>query len=289
MKKKWMKQMLITTFGVLLTMLMVGCGSREESVSDATVVVESNEEKGEEEKNNQTSVEVETKEVEVSKEEITDEGADELEPTSIPQSEDDMDELEKLETLVIKDVEDTISALNEEYGLLLNEVDTYEKYLENTEKIEAFYEKVYNENLNLCIRMREYSVDFAEMILDSGKSFDDMYDDLEIIYNCVYDDAGDDIYDGIYDGILDDMYDDYYDGILDDAYEKAEYGEWLDARSEEYEWWLDCRSNVYEEWLDFRSEVYEFFLDVRSEIFSDDIEKAYEEIEDFVEDIEKLK
>ena len=62
MKKKWMKQMLITTFGVLLTMLMVGCGSREESVSDDTVVVESNEEKGEEEKNNQTSVEVETKE-----------------------------------------------------------------------------------------------------------------------------------------------------------------------------------------------------------------------------------
>ncbi len=31
------------------------------------------------------------------------------------------------------------------------------------------------------------------------------------------------------------------------------------------------------------------FLDVRSEVFSDDIEKTYEEFEDFVEDIEKLK
>ena len=187
------------------------------------------------------------------------------------------------------DVEATIAFLNEQYEALISDIDTYEKYLKNTETVEAFYEMVLDETTALCIRMREYSVDIAKEILSSSKSFDGMYDDLELIYDCVYEDAGDEIYDGSYDGILDDVYDIYYDGILDDAYDNAEYKEWLEARSNEYEWWLDCRSDVYEEWLDCRSEVYGFYLDLRSEIYSDDMEKALDVVEDFVEDIEKLK
>ena len=55
---------------------------------------------------------------------------------------------------------------------------------------------------------------------------DTKYDELEELYNRIYDDAGNEIYDGIYDGILEDMYDDFYDGLLDDAYDNEEYSEY---------------------------------------------------------------
>lgn len=197
---------------------------------------------------------------------------------------------EELNDVVSTDVENTISAIKSEYEKLVTEIDTYEKYLENTDKVEAFYKQVYEDTKYLCIRMREYSINYAEEIMASDKSNDDKYKDFEELYDCIYDDAGDDIYDGIYDGILDDIYDDFYDGILDDAYDNgAPYDEWSNARSDEYDWWSDTRSDVYDEWSDFRSDVYDFWSDMRSELWDDDIERAEEKIVDFREDVEKIK
>ena len=196
-----------------------------------------------------------------------------------------------LDDIVIKDVEDTVAALNAEYEGLKAEIDTYAKYLDNTDKMEAFYAKIRDTNYSLCVRMYEYSLDYAESIVNSDMTNDDKYDELEELYNRIYDDAGNEIYDGIYDGILEDMYDDFYDGLLDDAYdneEYSEYSEWYDARSNEYEWWYDTRSDVYEDWYDMRSDIYEFQSDLRGELWSDDIDKAHKKIEDFREDIEKL-
>lgn len=190
---------------------------------------------------------------------------------------------------VAKSIEDTISGLTNEYEQLKADINSYDKYIKNTDKIEAFYEKVNKTNKDLCIKMREYALAFADKIISSGSSNDDKYDELDDIYDCVYDDGGDDIYDGIYDGILEDMYDDFYDGILDDAYDNAPYKEWSDARSDEYELWSDTRSDVYEEWSDFRSEVYDFWSDMGSELWDDDIDEAKERIEGFKEDIDKLK
>ena len=184
-----------------------------------------------------------------------------------------------LDETVSTDVDITISAMKAEYEKIITDIDTYEKYLENTDKVEAFYKQVYEDTKQLCIRMREYSLDYAEAIMASDKSNDDKYKDFEKLYDCIYDDAGDDIYDEIYDGILDDIYDDFYDGILDDAYDNgAPYDEWSDARSD-----------VYDEWSDFRSDVYDFWSDMRSELWDDDIERAEEKIADFRKDIEKIK
>lgn len=199
-------------------------------------------------------------------------------------------DLKGLDETVSTDVDNTISAMKAEYEKIITDIDTYEKYLENTDKVEAFYKQIYEDTKQLCIRMREYSLNYAKTIMASDKSNDDKYKDFEKLYDCIYDDAGDDIYDGIYDGILDDIYDDFYDGILDDAYDNgAPYDEWSGARSDEYGWWSDARSDVYDEWSDFRSDVYDFWLDVRSELWDDDVERAEEKIEDFQEDIEKLK
>lgn len=193
--------------------------------------------------------------------------------------------------IVIKDVEDTVEALNTEYEGLKSEINTYSKYLSNTDKMEAFYTKIQDINFSLCMKMYEYSLDYAESVINSDMSNDDKYDELEELYDSIYDDAGNKIYDGIYDGILEDMYDDFYDGLLDEAYdnkEYSEYSEWSDARSDEYEWWSDTRSNVYEDWSDMRSDIYEFQLDLRGEIWSDDIDKALGEIEGFRKDIERI-
>lgn len=136
--------------------------------------------------------------------------------------------------------------------------------------------------------MCEYSIEYAEEILASGKSADDMYDDFEVIYDLIYDDVGDDIYDGIYDGLLDDMYDAFYSGALDDQPDGVKYSDWSDHRSKEYKMWSDARSEVYEQWSDFRSDVYGFWSDMRSEIWSNDKEGALDEIEDFRKDVEKM-
>ena len=141
----------------------------------------------------------------------------------------------------------------------------------------------------MIIRLCDYALNYAQIILSSDMDTDDMYDELDIIYDSIYDGAGDDIYDEIYDGILDDMYDAFYDGVLDEAYDTVEYKDWADARSNEYDLWSDARSDVYDTNSDMRSEVYGFASDVRSEVYSDDIVKAYKEINDFAEDIAKMK
>lgn len=196
----------------------------------------------------------------------------------------------ELNEVVSTDVENTISAIKLEYEKLITNIDTYEKYLENTDKVETFYEQVCEDTKHLCIRMREYSINYAEEIIASDKSNSDKYKDFEELYDCIYDEAGNDIYDEIYGGILDDIYDEIYSGILDDAYDNgAPYDEWSDARSDEYDWWSDARSDVYDEWSDFRSDVYAFWSDMRNELWDDDIERAKEKIVDFREDVEKIK
>lgn len=197
--------------------------------------------------------------------------------------------IEELNEVVPREVETHIAALNEKYEKLTGEIDTYDKYIQNIDQVEAFYADVYQDTKDICIRMREYCLKYGEIILESDKTDDEKYDDLDEMYDVVYDEAGDEIYDGYYDGVLDEVYDVFYDGILDEAHDTAEYEEWLDARSEEYELWLDTRSDTYEEWLDFRSESYEFWLDMKEEFWNEDMEKAKEKMQDFQEDINKLK
>ncbi len=269
------RKIIVTLMACIMTNILGACGNDGSSVSiveekaaaESSVKTESKTE----------NIEVDNK-LEFGVEEKTD---SELETQDIS--------LYELEELVMADVEGTIGALSEEYQLLLSNVDTYEKYLANITAVEECYKKIYVETRSLCVRLREYSIDYAKLIITSDKSFDEKYDEFETIYDCIYEDAGDEMYDEIYAGILDDAYDDLYNGILDDAYDNAEYKEWAEARANEYEWWSDTRSDVYKEWSDCRSDVYGFWSDMRGEMWDDDIEKAYKKINNFIDDIEKIK
>lgn len=133
--------------------------------------------------------------------------------------------VEELNELIPKETEVRITILNEKYEKLQTEIDTYEKYMQNKEQVEAFYTWVCQNTKDICIRMRECCLRYADVILKSNKSNDEKYDDLEDMYDVVYDEAGEEIYDEYYDGVLDDVYDVFYDGILEDAYDTADYGE----------------------------------------------------------------
>lgn len=197
--------------------------------------------------------------------------------------------IEELESIIAKDIENTVNTLNSDWETLLAKVTTYDDYVKNAEKIEQFYEKINEQSENACIRLQEYAVKYAEMIMASNMSNDDKYDAFDDLNDCIYDDAADDLNDGIYDGLLKDMQDALYEEVLDDSEKAPSYSDWYEIRSNEYENWYDTRSDVYENWYDTRSDIYEFFSDMRGKLWSDDIEKANKTLSDYKEDVEKLK
>ena len=192
-----------------------------------------------------------------------------------------------LEDKIQTEVESALNSLTDEWETLIAGVDSYEIYTEKESEIEAFYDKVNNTSAMLCVQMCQYSIAYAEAILASGKSTDDMYSDLEEIYDLIYDDMGDEIYDSIYDGILDEMYNNLYSGALEDRPDGIEYSDWSDVRSREYKIWSHTRSATYEHWSDFRSDVYGFWSDIRGAVYGDDLDDAQDEIESFREASEK--
>lgn len=267
---------------------VTACGSNESSKpSDEKSSVSSEPTISEEASSEDSSVTEESKESDESSE------TEETSASSVDKpSSDTTDIVDKLDDIVSKDVEETIAELTTEYEQLKSDVDSYAKYLKNAKNMRAFYINALKINRSLCVKMYGYALAYAEAVVSSGDSSKDIYNDLEKIYEIIYDDNGQDMYDKIYDGILADMYDVFYDGILADAYDNEEYSdytEWSDARSDEYKWWSDARSDIYEDWSDMRSDIYKFWSIVRSEVYSDDIEDAKKEIEDFRNHYEKIK
>ena len=172
---------------------------------------------------------------------------------------------------------------------LTEEITTYDQYVEKVDKVEAFYAKVNEETEKLCIRLREYSINYAELVVNANMTNDEKEDAVKDIYDCIYDKAGDAVYDGIYDGVLEDMYDYFYDGVISDGYDYAPYKEWSDILSEEYDMWSDTLSDVYDSWSDALSDIYGFWSDVSGAMWDNDMEEIKTEIEKFKEDIKELK
>ena len=201
----------------------------------------------------------------------------------------DVSTLDGIEAAVSEDVENTISGLEKEFDSLKSEIDTYDKYLQNTSEIEDFYNKIVKTNEDVCIRLYEYALEYANIVVNSNSDSYDKYDDLKGIYDCIYDDAGKDIYNGIYDGVLKDMYKAFYEGVLDDSPDDDGYSKWSDTCSQEYDWYSDACSDTYDFYSDTSSDIYDFYSDVGSAIYKDDMSKAQKRIDKFEAKIEKLK
>lgn len=197
--------------------------------------------------------------------------------------------IEELELLIEEDVADTTSALNTECQELVEEISTFEAYQKNVDKVQAFYDKILAENRELGIRMREYSVAYAELIMDSAATNDEREDAIDSMYDTIYDDAWGDVYDAIYDDLMGDMYDAFYDGVVSDGYDYVAYDRWYDMSSEAYDMWSDCGSDIYDEWSDCGSDVYDFWSDVYGAMWDGDDAEIQEEIEEFQADIKAMR
>lgn len=197
--------------------------------------------------------------------------------------------LDELEAHIEEHLASTIASLNSQWEALATEIDTYEKYVVNTEKVAAFYQTVIDETDLMCIMLYEYSAAYARMILDSDMSDDDKYDAIDGINDFLYGDACDEIHDEIYEGILDDMKDHFYEGILDEAQDDVDYSDWYDVCSDEYDQWYDTSSEVYGLYYDTASVIYSFYYDMASELYSRDHKRAEKAYERFLEKIEKAK
>ena len=196
---------------------------------------------------------------------------------------------EELSEIIEDDVKATIDGLIAEYEAITSVLSDFDAYLVNPALTEEFYRNIIEETEALSIRLRDYALRYAEIIIDADTDFDDKYDDLEDIYEEIYEDAADEIYDEIYDNILDDMYDNIYDGIIDDAYETVEYDIWNDARSSEYSMWDEARSEVYSSYDNVRSDIYLFYDKLRSHTYKEKVEKINKDIDKFQKKIFKLK
>lgn len=193
---------------------------------------------------------------------------------------------DELVSLIENTVEDSLTALDDEAAALIEKVFDYDSYLENHDEIKAFYETVYTKSGQLCSQMLLFSADYAQAILDSSKSYNDAYDELEDVYDLIYDDMGDEIYNRIYDGVLEDLYDAFYDGALDDS-DAAPYSDWSKTHSDEYKAWSSARSETYKQWSRFRSDIYKFWSRLRSDTYNEKGERAQKKIDDFRADAQK--
>lgn len=197
--------------------------------------------------------------------------------------------IEELEEIVNNDVIETKSSLRAEYDKLVAEIDTYDKYIKNKGKVEEFYGTINKETKAVCIRMREYSIAYTEIVMKSGGTNDEKYDAMDDLYDIIYDDACGEVYDLIYDDLLGDVYDAFYDGVVSDGYDYTGYEQWSDAMSEAYDMWSDSLSDVYDEWSDALSDIYDFWSDVCGHIYDGGTEDVDEEIAKFEEEIEEMK
>lgn len=196
---------------------------------------------------------------------------------------------EKLEENIDNHVSECIQSILIDWDTLSQEIDTYEEYIENLDKIEDFHMYVEDSTNTILLMINEYAIAYAELIMNSDTTNKDKYDDFEDIKECIYEDACEMVKDEIYDDLMDDIKDYYYDGILKDAKGDVEYSFWSDIRSDAYGWMSDARSEVYDDYSDARSDIYGFYSDMRSELYSGDITRANKVLQGFKDEVNKNK
>lgn len=202
---------------------------------------------------------------------------------------DNIKTLNELEVRIDEHLTNNIETLISHWESLSTEIDTYEKYCEQSETVSKFYQTIVRETEQMCIMLYEYSSIYARMILDSDMSNEDKYDAVDGIHDCLYEDACDKIHDEIYEELLDEMHDYFYEGILDDNEDDVDYSDWYDVCSEEYNQWYDTSSEVYNLYYDTASDIYSFYSNMSSKLYNSDFDRAEKLYEKFLQKTARAK
>lgn len=180
--------------------------------------------------------------------------------------------------------------LNNERKILCNEVNNYEKYKNNRDKVKGFYDKSLKSSEKFTISLREYALKYTKVIVDSNKETDEIYENLEKIYDEIYDEIATDFYDDVYKGVLNDMYEFYYEDVLtSDSKDITDYNMYLEDRTQQYKWYSETRSSVYTMYLKTKSDIYGFYSKIRRDVYAEDGEALEKDIKEFESEINKMK
>ena len=195
---------------------------------------------------------------------------------------------EELEAEVLKDVEDTIDGLNAEWEELKSEIDTYDKYLNNKDKVKDFYDKITDCTEQLCIRLQKYTLRYARSIVASDMSTTEKSNAFDNLLDCIYEDASNKLLDYVYEDLLGDMLNTFYSGILSEYNNVGSFSEWYATNLNEYENWYDTSLDIYESWYDTTIDICDFYYDITIELWSYDSEGVEEVLKDYEEAVDKL-
>ncbi len=197
--------------------------------------------------------------------------------------------IEELEIVVDAHVSECVQALFTEWEILSSDIDTFEKYTANVDAVEEFHSYIEDSASQILVMICEYGISYTEIILNTDASTKDKYKNFEDFKDCIYEDACDIVKEEIYEGLLKEIKDYYYDGIINDAKDDVKYSDWSDARGDTYGWWSDARGEVYGDWSDARGDLYSFYSDIRSELYSGDADGAFNELQDFMDKVARMK
>lgn len=198
------------------------------------------------------------------------------------------DTLEELKNNAKEDIDYLVKELDATWKQLSEEINTFDSYMAHKDKIASFYKEIVKKSKDFTIKTRAYTLRYAEVIIHSDNSWDVKYDEIDKIYDDLYDGVLEDLYEGVYETLLDKIYD-YYDQIIEEASDSVSYEQYLDISNNEYKNYLDAASDVYKEYLDSADDIHKFYLDLLEQINDKDLEKAKEVIQEFQKNLETFE
>lgn len=157
--------------------------------------------------------------------------------------------LDTIDGAIEKEYTSRIEALCSEGENLLNEIATYDDYLNDyfngDNKVKTFYKKVVDETNILCVTLCEYAVLYVELAMNSDLSDKERNTAVENLNKLIYEDAYKAIDDNIYNGLLADFNDEFLDGILKEMPEDAWADEFTQMKTDEAMWLQSAYDDVY--------------------------------------------
>lgn len=181
-------------------------------------------------------------------------------------------ELEKLETIIDAEVQNTIDTLYAEFNELSGEIKSFDDYVKNEKKIAQFYKHIDAKTRATFNGLKEYTLKYAVAIMESQYPTHIKAHKLEDLYECLYVSACDKLYDEIYTTLLDQVLDAFHSGALDEY--TIPYEEASEIISIDYNNWDDTRSNVKYHYEKATTFIYNFYYDLSEALSVGDLEKA---------------
>ncbi len=195
------------------------------------------------------------------------------------------------------DTAEVIAAIQDEYEVLFENIETFEDLQENAEAIRDFYDYVGTEVEALTVRMREEAADAAQEILDTGSNFDYMSDDIGLLRSYIFKEAKTALEETVRKDLLYEM-EEVINGLCQEEWNKAD-----EAEEYQYPWWAEkVKADCGSHWMnsldnrlftlisDMDSQVGGFLGDVDYWLWSEDtVEYAQDCVDDFRKLIETVK